>query len=206
MSSKHALQNPESLGRERHQTLTIALHWLTALMILVQISLAIIHEQMEGTNTGRAVLAAHRSLGVLIGFLIVGRLVWRLFGMRLPPFPANMPGWQQWGARISEWGLYGLLLAQPLTGMAATVLRGRPFRAFGFQVPSLMAQNKDWAFIAGQLHTLGAYALSGLVLLHAGSAILHRLIANDGVLNSMLPSQRKGSGPTTRRVAQSVSP
>jgi cytochrome b561 len=87
---------------------------------------------------------------------------------------------------LSEWGLYGLLLAQPLTGMAATVLRGKPFSAFGFQVPSLVAQSQNWASIAGQLHTLGAYALSGLVLLHAGSAILHRLIANDGVLDSML--------------------
>ena len=197
MSSKPALQDPETKGRARHQTLTIALHWLTVLMVLVQISLAIIHDRMEGTNAGRTVLAAHRSLGILIGFLIVGRLAWRLFGMRLPPFPASMPEWQQWGARMSEWGLYGLLLAQPLTGIAATVLRGRPFSVFGFQVPSLVAQSKDWASIAEQLHTLGAYALSGLVLLHAGSAILHRLIANDGVLDSMLPAQRKGSGPST---------
>jgi cytochrome b561 len=91
------------------------------------------------------------------------------------------------GARLSEWGLYGLLLTQPLSGTAATVLGGRSFNLFGIQVPSLMAPDKAWAASAHALHTLGAYALASLVLVHASAAILHRIIANDGVLDSMLP-------------------
>jgi cytochrome b561 len=98
-----------------------------------------------------------------------------------------MAKWHQWGARLSEWGLYGLLLVQPLTGVAETVLRGRPLILFGVQVPSLVAPHKAWVATAQGLHTLGAYALVTLVLIHAGAAILHRLIANDGVLDSMLP-------------------
>jgi cytochrome b561 len=58
---------------------------------------------------------------------------------------------------------------------------------FGIQVPSLMAPDKGWAASAHALHTLGAYALASLVLVHASAAILHRIIANDGVLDSMLP-------------------
>lgn len=178
--------------RGRHQTLTIALHWVTALLLLTQIALAILHDQVSDAEIRRGVLTAHRSLGVGIAVLVMLRLVWRLLGMRLVPFPASMTRWHQWGARLSEWGLYTLLLGQPLTGMAATLFRGRPFDLLGVQVPALMAPHKVRATTALELHALGAYALAGLVLVHAGAAILHRVIANDGVLESMLPVPRKG--------------
>jgi cytochrome b561 len=172
--------------RGRHQALTIALHWLTALLVFTQIALAILHDQISDSEIRRDILTGHRSLGIVIWLLVLGRLAWRLQGMRLPAFPVSMSRWHQWGARVSEWGLYGLLLTQPLTGMAATVLRGRPFDLFGIYVPSLMAPHMAWA-ITQVLHTLAGYGLASLVLVHASAAILHRVIANDGVLESMLP-------------------
>jgi cytochrome b561 len=181
-------------GRGRHQTLTIVLHWVTALLVFAQIALAALHDQVSDAEMRRDVLAAHRSLGVVIWLLVMARLAWRLLGMRLPPFPTHMARWQQWGARLSEWGLYALLLAQPLTGMAATVLRGRPFDLLGIRVPSLMQPDNAWATTAQALHVLGAYGLVSLVLVHAGAAILHRVVADDGVLDSMLPVRRKGIG------------
>ena len=189
-------------ARGRHQTLTIAVHWITALLVFTQIALAILHDQVGDAEIRRGALAAHRSLGVVIWYLVIGRLAWRLLGMRLIPFPAHMSRWHQWGARLSEWGLYGLLLAQPLSGMAATVLRGQPFNLFGIQVPSLMASDKVWATAAQGLHTLSAYALATLVLAHAGAAILHRVIADDGVLDSMLPLPRKRSGSPIQSVSE----
>jgi cytochrome b561 len=189
-------------ARERHQALTIALHWITALLVLAQIALAVLHDQSNDAEIRRGVLAAHRSLGVVIWYLVIGRLTWRLVGMRLVAFPPTMSRWHQWGARLSEWGLYGLLLAQPLSGMVATVLRGQPFNLFGIQVPSLMAPDKVWAAAAQGLHTLGAYALVTLVLVHAGAAILHRVIADDGVLDSMLPLPRERSSAPIQSVSE----
>lgn len=188
--------------RERHQTLTISLHWVTASLVFTQIALAIVHAEVSDAGIRRGTLAAHRSLGIAIWLLMMGRLAWRLTGMRLPPFPANMARWHQWGARLSEWGLYGLLLAQPLTGFAATVLRGRTFNLFGLQVPSLISDHKAWVATALGLHTVGAFALASLVLVHAGAAILHRVIANDGVLDSMLPVSPKGRGAPIQAVTE----
>ena len=76
----------------------------------------------------------------------------------------------------------------------ATALRGRPFDLFGMQVPSLMVTHKAWAMTAADLHALGAFGLGSLVLFHAGAAILHRIIADDGVLDSMLPVPRRVRG------------
>lgn len=180
-------------GRSRHQTLTIALHWIMALLVLAQIALAILRDQASDPEMRHALLAAHRSLGLVIWYLVIGRLAWRLLGMRLVAFPASMSRWHQWGARLSEWALYGLLLAQPLSGMGADVFRGRPFSLLGIQVSTVIAPDKMWAAAAERLHTMGAYALAALVLVHAGAAILHRVIADDGVLDSMLPLPRKQS-------------
>lgn len=194
MNAENNSPNVSHPARGRHQTLTIALHWITALLVFAQIALAILHDQVTDAEIRHGALAAHRSLGVVIWYLVIARVAWRLLGMRLVPFPASMPRWHQWGARLSEWGLYGLLLAQPLSGVAATVLRGQPFILFGMRVPALLAANKVWAGAAESLHTLGAYALVALVLVHAGAAILHRIVADDGVLDSMLPVARKRGG------------
>src|SRR5579862_3045545 len=202
MNAESSVASVDRGARGRHQTLTIVLHWVTALLVLAQIALAALHDQVSDAEMRRGALTAHRSLGVLIWLLVIGRLAWRLLGMRLPPFPANMPRWHQWGARLSEWGLYALMLAQPATGMAATVLRGRPFDLFGIQVPSLMPPHEAWAATAQGLHTLGAYGLASLVLVHAGAAILHRVVADDGVLDSMLPVPRKARGTSTQSVAE----
>jgi cytochrome b561 len=187
MNAVNPPQKVEPAARARHQSLTIALHWSTVLLVLTQFTFAILHDQVGSAGVRRDLLAAHRSLGVIIWLLALARVAWRSLGIRLLPFPASMARWHQWGARFSEWGLYGLLLAQPVSGMAATVLGGRSFNLFGFQVPSLMAPDKGWATSAHALHALGAYALASLVLVHASAAILHRIIANDGVLDSMLP-------------------
>ena len=189
MNAATATPKGEHAARARHQTLTIALHWSTVLLVLTQFIFAILHDQVGNAEVRRELLTAHRSMGVVIWLVASGRVAWRFFGMRLLPFSASMARWHQWSARCSEWGLYGLLLTQPLTGMAATALSGRPFDLFGIRVPSLMSPHKLWPATAHALHTLGAYVLASLVLVHASAAILHRVIANDGVLDSMLPAR-----------------
>jgi cytochrome b561 len=68
---------------------------------------------------------------------------------------------------LSEWGLYGLLLAQPATGLMSVILRGQPLTLLGFVVPPLMTPDKYCAAMGG-LHLLGGYALATLVLVHSG--------------------------------------
>jgi cytochrome b561 len=204
MNAENLALQVQHAERSRHQSLTIALHWSTVLLVLTQFALAILHDQVSDAAARRDLLTAHRSLGVVIWLVVLGRVVWRFRGMRLPPFPASMTKWHQWGARLSEWGLYGLLLVQPLSGMAASVLRGRPFALLGIQVPSLMMPDKGLAASAHALHALGAYLLAGLVLAHASAAILHRIIANDGVLDSMLPAARKRSGALSATLSAGV--
>jgi cytochrome b561 len=99
-----------------------------------------------------------------------------------------MPKRQQWIAKANEYGLYVLLLVQPITGLGDVVFHGRPFTLFIWQVPALLAPDAGIRSVFQEVHELGAKALLALIGLHAGAALFHGLVLRDGVLQRMLPS------------------
>jgi cytochrome b561 len=172
---------------ERFDRVSMALHWLTVVLVAFQLATAFLMHQ--GGRGG--LLTLHRSTGVLVLAVVVGRLVWRARFAYLPPFPARMPKPQRWAARANEYGLYACLLLQPLTGLADGVFHGRPFALLGFQVPALMGFDKPLFHLSGEFHELGAKVLMALIALHVGAALLHGLALRDGVLERMVPKLRR---------------
>jgi cytochrome b561 len=79
------------------------------------------------------------------------------------------------------------LLAQPLTGLGNTLLHGRPFALFVWQVPAWLAPAKSISHQLESLHELGGWMLLALIGIHAAAALFHWLILRDGVLQRMLP-------------------
>jgi cytochrome b561 len=133
------------------------------------------------------VLTVHRSLGIVTWVVVVGRLIWRHNFAHLPAFPASMPKLQQTIAKLNEYGLYTLLLIQPLTGLADTLFRGHPFDLFFWAAPKVFDKNKALSHALHSVHEFGAWALLALIGMHAGAALFHGLILRDGVLQRMLP-------------------
>ncbi len=86
-----------------------------------------------------------------------------------------MPRLQKVAAAISEAALYVLMLLQPLTGLAQSVARGKPFQLFVFQAPALMARDRALAGRFHALHEQGAWMLLGLIGLHVAAALFHGL-------------------------------
>ena len=154
--------------------------------LLSQFTTALLVGQVSGA-TAVAAITVHRSTGAVTWVVVVTRLVWRSRFASLPPFPASMPKIQQLVAKLNEYGLYALLLVQPVTGIAFTLLRGRPFALLFWQVPALVAADRPLAHILYSVHIIGAWALLGLIGLHAGAALLHGVVLRDGVLPRMLP-------------------
>ena len=171
----------------RFDRVSMALHWATVLLIAFQLTTAFWpHDE----GNGRMLLMLHRSAGALTLGVVVFRFVWRARFAHLPPFPPSMPKAQQLAAKANEYGLYAMLLVQPLTGLTDAIVHGRPFMLFGLQVPALMAMNKPLFHLTGELHELGAWVLVALIAMHIGAALLHGLAPRDGVLQRMLPGRR----------------
>jgi len=172
----------------RFDQISIALHWLTVLLIIVQFTSAWLREAVDHQSSFAAViLTTHRTMGVLVWIVGLVRLVWRHNFAYLPPFPESMPKLQQWIAKANEYGLYTLLAVQPITGLGSVLFRGHPFELLIWDVPALLEPNPAIRSLFLEAHEFGAKALLVLIGLHAGAALFHRLVLRDGVLQRMLP-------------------
>jgi cytochrome b561 len=176
----------------RFDPMSIALHWLTVLLIVGQFTTVWLHEAVgHGSDLGLKLLAAHQTMGLLTWIIAFARLVWRRRFAYLPPFPESMPKLQQWIAKANEYGLYGLLLVQPITGLGEVVFRGGPLTLFIWQVPVLLRPEAATSSLLLEAHELGANALLVLIGLHASAALFHGLVLRDGIVQRMLPRARR---------------
>jgi superoxide oxidase len=173
-------------GRFDH--MSIALHWLTVILIIGQFTSAWLREAVgHESRHAVAILATHRAIGMLTWIVGSVRLVWRRNFAYLPPFPQSMPKLQQSIAKANEYGLYALVFLQPITGLCGVLFHGLPFELFIWQVPALLEPNPAIRGLFVVAHEFGAKALLALISLHAGAALFHRLVLRDGVLQRMLP-------------------
>ena len=188
-------------GPRRFDAVTIGLHWTTVALVLGMFASAWLHEQAGAGRQAGPLLTIHRSLGVTLLAVAVCRLGWRVGFAVLPPFPPAMSKTQQTVAQISEYGLYALLLTQPLTGLVQSLARGRPFALFGWQAPAVMARDIGLTTLFHAIHAFSALALLGLIGLHVLAALFHRFVLRDEVLQSMLP-WKPSTRPARRDTAQ----
>jgi superoxide oxidase len=173
-------------GRFDH--MSIALHWLTVILIIGQFTSAWLREAVgHESRHAVAILATHRAMGMLTWIVGSVRLVWRHNFAYLPSFPESMPKLQQSIAKANEYGLYALVFLQPITGLGGVLFHGLPFELFIWQVPALLEPNPAIRGLFVAAHEFGAKALLALIGLHAGAALFHRLVLRDGVLQRMLP-------------------
>ena len=170
----------------RYGILAQALHWLTALLVLIAFLVSEGGPPTRVYSEARAsTLLLHESLGFAVFWLLVIRLVWRLFD-RIPDSPA-MPAWMEVASKATHWALYALLFAVPATAMLGAWFGGHPVTVYGFGAIGPFFGPWDPGASLAEIHgTLGDVIL-WLAGLHAAAAIFHHLFLRDRVLSQMVP-------------------
>ncbi len=172
-----------------------AFHWLTALLILVQLPVGF-YMVYRGTDlkiwdsiTG-TLYDSHKVLGVIILAVIVFRLLYRLV-KGAPQEPASLAAWERVASTLTHWAIYLLLILVPVLGYVGTAMYGalKPFGAFS--IPNLIGKNKELSAVVFEYHAYAAIALLALIVLHILAAIYHRVIRKDLVVARMLPGLLK---------------
>lgn len=163
-------------------------HWGIALLVLLMIPAGLV---MTTKGLDRAVqdtlFLFHKNAGVLIFFLVLARLIYRLRHAP-PPLPATMPAWQRRAADLSHKGLYALLLLMPVFGYVRVRAGRFPIEALdALGIGTLLPKSDMLANTAKALHYAGALALIALLGLHIAAALQHALIRRDGVWSRMWP-------------------
>ena len=145
------------------------------------------------------VLNIHWVLGLLVGFLVLPRLLWRLLDVQ-PEEPSGSK-LEHWLAHVAHAGLYGLLIVMPLTGYLGTHASTDfgLFSVTGFNETALFAwisRTFDVTWEAFEMpidvvhHFLGKWVGWGVVALHVAAALFHHRVRRDDVLTRMLPCSK----------------
>jgi cytochrome b561 len=172
---------------DRYGVVAQALHWFTAIVVLVAFFYG------PGGSEQRVYAAArdferqlHETLGMCVLSLLALRLLWRTFDRR--PEPPQVARWMGLAARLVQAGLYLLLFAVPLTAITGAWLEGHPLTLLaGIEIPPPLALAHATGATIANLHTWLGDAILWIAGLHAAAGIYHHFVLRDGVLASMLP-------------------
>jgi cytochrome b561 len=172
----------------RYHPVSIALHWLLALMILGSLAVGFYMTDLPLSPTRLKLYNWHKWAGITILVLSALRLLWRL--NHRPPAELPTPAWQSRAARGAHRALYVLFFAVPLAGWAYSSSAGFPVVLFGvLPLPDWVPVDRPLSDTLKQLHHLLAYALTAIVGLHVAGALKHHFIDRDALLQRMLPGR-----------------
>ena len=176
--------------RRRWGASTIALHWLSAVLVIVLLTLGwfMVHGDIEA-STKFDLYQLHKSLGFLSLALLLLRFGARL-AERSPPAPPLMRAWERRAAGLAHIAFYALLLIAALSGWlrVSSAIIPIPSRFFDlFVIPNPVGPDAAFSDSMALLHYVVSRLLIGLLVLHVAAALKHHLVDRDDVLVRMLP-------------------
>ncbi len=172
------------MDRARYDRLTILFHWVMAALIFYAAASIMIADDLPRGAFREFIKNTHNSVGAVVVVLLALRILWRLVSTA-PALPAAMAAHHQRLAKLAHLGLYAMMAAVPLLGMAAHFLRGRGLEFGLFSIASPLAANRTLSRSIKEVHELAAYALLGLVAFHVAAALWHQFIKRDGLMARM---------------------
>ena len=180
----------ESTGHQavRYKSIVVWIHWITAALVVTQVIIGFTFDEFMEKGPARSeVFAWHKTLGATILVLALIRLAVRLLNPP-PPYPTDFPKWERFLAVWNHRLFYILLIALPLTGLAAVSGRaedGTVPLLFGLRLPAIPGISPENDF--GDVHGLLVLTTLALVVLHVGAALYNQFGSSTNVADRMPP-------------------
>ncbi len=184
-----------SVAAHRYDRTTIALHWATALLVVV---LWILGQTSDWFADGGLANTTLWSTHVVLGFVLAGVIVWRM-GWRASGgrgLPAADAGALHALAKATHYGLYLLVVVVVALGLINAFVRG--YAIYGlFHLPQI--GDRAWRRPITQWHGLAANLTLALAGFHAAAALVHHYVLRDGLIGRMMPGVPSGSAGVPAR-------
>lgn len=179
----------ETTGRAvvRYRPIVVWIHWITALLLVTQVYVGFtFHDMPRGPERGEW-FTWHKTIGATILLLALVR-----FGVRLinppPPFPVDLPKWERFFAVWNHRIFYFLIIALPLTGLAAVSGRaedGTVPLLWGLSLPAIPGIPEENDF--GGVHEVLVWVTLALLVIHVTAALKHQFFLPNRVAGRMPP-------------------
>ncbi len=170
--------------------LTIALHWVVGLSIIVLIIVGIYMSENEVFE----LYPIHKSIGVLIFFVIVVRVYWRFVNGWLQPV-RDYKAIEHTLAKIVHWALIIATVVMPISGFIMSGAGGYGVSVFGLEIiaaqfdpvaKEAIPHNAALAGFMHETHGLVGWIMVITIVLHIAGAVKHHMVDKDNTLKRML--------------------
>ena len=181
----------------RYGAVAQSLHWLAVVLVILSWVLGISRDLLPKGPARVAGIFIHITAGLVVIVLTFARLLYRTADPSPPAEKTefgdwSLAGWIGLGAKLAHLGLYVLLVAVPLVGIAVQFARGNPLPVFGlFDIASPWPADRAFARNLKGIHELLAHGLMALAALHAAAALVHHWVFGDRTLTRMLPGSER---------------
>lgn len=164
------------------------MHWLLAILLVSAFGLGVWLDSLSMFDSQQALAGFwHKSLGLLVGILMIVRwLVW-LRQPPLPPLPPVGSLLEQRLAKRVQALLYLLVVVAAVSGYLLATGSGRPLNWFGLvQIPAVVVLDSGALESIREVHGVTVWALAGLTGLHVLAVLKHQIAGPVAVLKRML--------------------
>jgi superoxide oxidase len=174
---------------DRYSTISITLHWVMVLLLIAVYACINLSGVFPRESDARAALKTwHFMLGLSVLVLVLLRIAVNIT-KTAPVIVPNPPKWQMLSAKWMHLALYALMVCLPIAGWFLLSASGKPIPFFGFELPALIAANKEVAGTIKEIHEAGGTIGYFLIGLHAVAGLYHHYFVKDNTLLRMLPNR-----------------
>lgn len=159
-------------------------HWVIAVMIIGLLPVGLGMGTLENSPFKFQIYALHKSFGLLVFVLGLGRIIWRF----VSPPPEHLESHAKWEvtlASAAHFWLYVCIIGMPLSGWLMSNAGEFPVPFFGLQMPALIGKNEGLGDLFSNVHEILGYTLMFVLALHAAGALKHHVIDKDETLKRM---------------------
>jgi len=180
----------DSRASERYGSAAVALHWITALLILANLLLGISMVPLPLSIRKLHWYYWHKWIGTTVFLLTCARLWWRT--THAAPPAVAMPAWQRHAATFSHTLLYVLMLVIPLSGWLYSSSTGVQVVYLGLvPLPYLVPKDRELAATLKAVHVSLNVTMVLMIVIHAAAAMKHHFVDRDEVLVRMWPRLKR---------------
>jgi cytochrome b561/polyisoprenoid-binding protein YceI len=169
---------------EEYGIVAKAFHWAIAVLILGLVPVGLGMGQMENSPLKFEIYAMHKSFGLLVFFLGLGRILWRF----ISPPPDHLTTHEHWEVTLAgaaHFWLYVCIIGMPLSGWLMSSAGEFPVPFFGFPMPYLIGKDEKLLEFFGEAHEILGYTLLFILALHMAGALKHHILDKDETLRRM---------------------
>jgi cytochrome b561 len=179
----------ETAQAQRYSRGAVVLHWLIAVLIVLNFVLAGRAEDLPKPEA-MELMSTHKAVGITVLLLTLVRIAWR-FVRPMPAMVETLKAWEVAVAKVTHWLFYFLMLAIPVAGwgLHSAASGGKPVSVFGiFNMPALpVGHDKPTIGVFHEAHEVTAGLMFLLFWLHVAAALKHQFLDKDGTMRRMLP-------------------